>query len=134
MSENNHRPIPITVLSILLLFFGVFAFVGSLFVWGECFILRCPSGIDLAFPVTDILVNAPASILTAAGLWKLKRYGYLGSYFVAGFYVYASVHIFVRLAQGGQPCPLEIVAPQVLAVLVGVALLVYPNRYRRRFR
>ncbi|MFC2031339.1 hypothetical protein ACFLWA_11515, partial [Chloroflexota bacterium] len=83
MPENRRRPMPLTVLSILLVVFGVFAFVGSVFVWGECFILRCPEGTDLTFPVTDILVNAPASILTAAGLWKLKRYGYLGSYFVA---------------------------------------------------
>ena len=134
MTENRHRPLPITVLSILLLLFGVFAFVGSVFVWGECFVLQCPPGADLAFPVTDILVNAPASILTAAGLWRLKRYGYLGSYFVAGFYIYASVHIFVGLAQGGSSYPLEIIAPQVLAVLVGIALLVYANRYRERFR
>ena len=130
MPENRRRPMSLTVLSVLLVVFGVFAFVGSVFVWGECFILRCPEGTDLAFPVTDILVNAPASILTAIGLWRLKRYGYLGSYFVAGFYIYASVHIFVGVVQGGPPFPVEIVVPQVLAVVVAIALLVFPNRYR----
>ena len=133
MSENHGRPLPLSVLSILLVVFGLFAFVGSVFVWGECFILRCPPGTDLTFPVTDILVNAPASILTAAGLWRLKRYGYVGSYFVAGFYIYASVHIFVGVTQGGPPYPLEIVAPQVLGVLAAIGLLIFPDRYRERF-
>ena len=46
MAENHRRPLPITVLSILLLIFGVFVFVGSVFVWGQCFILRCPEVTD----------------------------------------------------------------------------------------
>lgn len=127
------RPVPITVLSILLFLFGLFAFVGSLFLWGQGFILRAPEGTNIAFPVTDILVNAPASIVTAIGLWKLTRVGYLASYFVAGFYVYASVYIFVEVAQAGPPYPIEILLPQVLAVLVAGGLLVYPTRYRHRF-
>ena len=131
--ENAERPLPITVLSILLFIFGVFAFVGSVFLWGEGFILQAPEGADLAFPITDILVNAPASIVAAFGLWRLKRYGYLAGFFVAGFYIYASVYILLEVIQGGAPYPAEIIVPQVLAVLVAVGLLIYPDRYRHLF-
>jgi ABC-type Na+ efflux pump permease subunit len=131
--EHAGRPAPITALSILLFLFGLFAFVGSAFMWGEGFILQFPEGVNYGFPVTDILVNASASIVAATGLWRLKRYGYLASYFVAGFYVYASVYIFVEVIQTGPPYPMEIVAPQALAVLVAIGLIVYPERFRERF-
>lgn len=135
MTEKNlKRPLPITILSLLLFIFGVFAFVGSAFLWGEGFILTAPEGVDLAFPITDIVVNAPASILAALGLWKLRRYGYLASYFVAGFYIYASVYIFLEVAQDGPAYPVELMAPQVLAVLVAVGLLIFPERVRHLFR
>jgi hypothetical protein len=132
--QNPGRPLPITVLSSLLFLFGIFAFVGSVFLWGQGLILQAPEGVDVAFPLTDILVNAPASIIAAVGLWRLKRFGYPAAYFVAGFYIYASVYIFVEVAQGGPPYPIEIVVPQVLAVLVAVGLLIYPEHYRDRFR
>ena len=132
--ETAQRPGSITLLAIVLLLFGIFAFVGSLFVWGEGLFFAVPPWIDLAFPITDLLVNAPASIIAATGLWTMRRYGYLASYFVAGFYIYASVHIFVGVFQAGSPYALEILVPQVLAVIVAVALLVFPNRYRDQFR
>ena len=132
--EIARRPLPITVLSILLLLFGLFALFGSLFLWGQGFILQAPPQVDVAFPITDVLVNAPASILAAIGLWRLKRFGFLAAYFVAGFYVYASVYIFVEVFQGGPPYPVEILVPQILAVLVAVGLIVYPERYRDRFQ
>lgn len=132
--ESAKRPLSITVLAIVLLLFGIFAFAGSLFLWGQGFILQAPEGVDLAFPITDILVNAPASILAAIGLWTLRRFGYLASYFVAGFYIYASVYIFIEVITGGPPYPIEIVIPQVLAVLAAVALLILPDRHRARFR
>ena len=69
---HTRRPAPITVLSILLFLFGLFAFVGSAFMWGEGFILQFPEGVNYGFPVTDILVNASASIVAATGLWRLK--------------------------------------------------------------
>lgn len=118
-------PVGIKVLSIILFLFSLLAFFGSLFLWGEGFLFTFPDGVDLGFPVTDILVNAPASLIAAIGLWRLKRYGYVVSQFVAGFYVYASVEIFVHVLQAGPPYPMEIVGPQVLAVAVGVVLVVY---------
>ncbi len=117
--------LPVRILAVLLFLFGLFAFFGSLFLWGEGFLLRFPEGVDYRFPIADILVNAPASILAAVGLWKLRRYGYVAAQFVAGFYTYASVEIFVEVAQGGPPYALEIVVPQVLAVAVAFALVFY---------
>jgi len=133
MTKKAKSPIPIKILAILLFSFGLFAFFGSVFLWGEGFVLNPPEGVDLAFPVTDILINAPASIIAAVGLWKMKQWGYAASQFVAGFYVYASVEIFVHVTQEGPPYLLEIVVPQVLAVLAAVALVVYLWRIRGRF-
>ena len=119
------RPWPLTVLAVLLFLFSFLAFFGSLFLWGEGFLFQFPAGVDLTFPVTDILVNAPASMVAAIGLWKCKRYGYVASQFVAGFYVYASVEIFMRVIQGDLPNTLAILVPQILAVLVAFGLVFY---------
>ena len=131
--KNKTRPWPVTTLAILLFLFSLLAFFGSLFLWGEGFLLQFPAGVDLAFPVTDILVNAPASFIAAIGLWKLKKYGYVVSQFVAGFYIYASVEIFVHVIQAGPPYAMEIVAPQVLAVLVAIGLVFYLWRIQTLF-
>ena len=123
--DSKARPWPVTTLAILLFLFILLAFLGSLFLLGEGFLLQFPKDVDLAFPITDILVNAPASFIAGIGLWKLKKYGYIASQFVAGFYIYASVEIFVHVIQAGPPYAMEIVAPQVLAVLVAVGLVFY---------
>jgi len=127
-------PLPVKILAVLLFLFGLLAFFGSLFLWGEGFILQFPKGVDYSFPVADILVNAPASILASIGLWRLKGYGYVASQLAAGLYIYASVKIFVEVAQGGPPYPLEIIGPQVLAVLVAIGLIFYLWRVRDLFR
>jgi hypothetical protein len=113
--------------------FGLFAFFGSLFMWGEGFLLSFPEGVDYRFPVTDILVNTPASMVAAIGLWGMRRYGYLASQFVAGFYIYASVEIFVEVLQTGPPYPLEIIGPQLVAVAVAIILVVYLWRIQDKF-
>ena len=133
MIEKAKPPLPVKILAILLFLFGLFAFFGSVFLWGEGFILRPPADTDLGFPITDILVNTPASIAAAVGLWQMRQWGYTASQFVAGFYIYASVEIFVHVAQDGPPYAVEIVAPQVLAGLVAIALLAYLWRIRDRF-
>ena len=127
-------PPTIKVLSILLLLFGLFAFFGSLFMWGEGFLFSFPEGVDYRFPVADLLVNAPASLLAGVGLWRMRRWGYAVGYFVAGFYLYASVEIFVDVIQAGPPFPVAIVVPQALAVAVAVALVFTLGRMRDRFR
>ena len=134
MSENmNKVPTPVRVLAILLFLFSLLAFFGSLFMWGEGFLLQFPEGADYRFPITDILVNAPASMVAAIGLWGMKRYGYVAAQLVAGFYIYASVEIFVEVVQSGPPYAIEIVLPQVMAVALAVALVVYLWRIQERF-
>jgi hypothetical protein len=133
MTNKTKSPITVKILAVFLFLFGLLAFLGSVFLWGEGFILNSPADVDLAFPITDILVNAPASIAAAIGLWKMRQWGYVTSQFVAGFYVYASVEIFVHVAQAGPPYAVEIVVPQVLAVLVAIALVAYLWRIRGQF-
>ena len=131
---GQSTPLSLRILSIVLVLFGLLAFFGSASLWGQGFILHPPEDVALAFPITDMLVNAPASIVAAVGLWKLKRYGHRAAYFVAGFYIYASVYIFVEVAEGGPPYAVEILVPQVLAVLAAIALLIVPERCRERFQ
>jgi len=127
------RPTGVSVLAIVLLLFSAFAFFGSLFMWGEGFLFSFPPGADYRFPVTDILVNAPASLIAAIGLWKIRQWGYVAAQFVAGFYVYGSVEIFVMVIQHGPPFPIEIVIPQIAAVIVAAFLVFYLWRVRARF-
>ena len=127
------RPTGVSVLAIVLLLFSAFAFFGSLFMWGEGFLFSFPPGADYRFPVTDILVNAPASLIAAIGLWKMRQWGYVAAQFVAGFYVYGSVEIFVMVIQHGPPFPIEIVIPQIAAVIVAAFLVFYLWRVRARF-
>lgn len=138
-STDRQIPVGVRVLAVLYALVGTFALAGSLFLWGEGFLFSFPAGVDLAFPVTDILVNAPASFVAAVGLWNMRRYGYVAAQFCAGFYLYASVHIFVSLAQSTATPPGEIAAiavPQVVAVLMAaasvIALWPVQDRFVRR--
>ena len=134
MSEMKvTSPLPIKILAFLLFVFGSLAFVGSLFLWGEGFLPHFPKGVDYSFPIADLLVNAPASILAAIGLWKLKRYGFVASQFCAGFYVYASVMIFTLIGQGDLPASIEIILPQALAILLAILLIFYLWRVQDLF-
>ena len=130
----KETPMPVRILAVLLFLFGLFAFFGSLFMWGEGFILDPPPDADIAFPLTDILVNAPACLVASYGLWRLKRFGYPASQFVAGFSIYASVYIIAEVFQAGQPYPMEILLPQVAAVLTAVLLVTYLYPIRDLFQ
>jgi hypothetical protein len=130
---KSRSPIPLRILSIVLFIFSLFAFFGSLFMWGDGFLPAFPQGVDYRFPVTDLLVNVPASMIAAIGLWGIKRYGFMASQFVAGFYIYASVEIFVDVVQTGPPFALEILIPQLFAVIVAVILVVYLWRIKELF-
>jgi hypothetical protein len=133
-TDVHTRPlIPVRILAISLFLISLFAFFGSLFMWGEGFLLSFPEGADYRFPITDILVNTPASMIAAIGLWRMRWYGYVASQFVAGFYIYASVEIFVEVVQTGPPFPIEIVVPQVFAVAVAVILVLYLWRIQGMF-
>ena len=132
-AQHKARPTGVSVLAIVLFLFSLFTFFGSLFMWGDGFLLSFPPGVDYHFPVTDILVNAPASFIAAIGLWKMRQWGYVAAQFVAGFYIYASVEIFVLVIQQGPPFPIEIVIPQVAAVVTALFLVFYLWQVRARF-
>ena len=53
---------------------------------------------------------------------------------MAGFYIYASVEIFVDVIQNGPPYPPEIIAPQIAAVGVAAALVLYLRRVHTLFQ
>lgn len=108
--------------------------MGSIFLWGEGFILTFPKGVDYTFPITDIIVNAPAALIAAIGLWRMKKYGYVASQFFAGFGIYASVEIFIKVVQGSLPYSPEILIPQMFAVLLSMVLVIYLWRINEEFK
>ena len=132
-TKSNTTPVAVKVLAGVLFLFGLVAFFGSLLLWGQGFILRPPASMDLSYPVTDILVNAPACLVAAVGLWHCRAYGYIASQFVAGVFIYASVEIFVQVAQGSLAKDVAILLPQVLAVAVALLLVFYLWRIRAIF-
>jgi hypothetical protein len=101
--------------------------------WGEGFLFSFPSGPDYRFPITDILVNAPACFISAVGLWRGRRFGYITAQFAAGLFVYASVEIFVMVFQEPPPYPLEILIPQIFAVIAAYFLVFYLWRFHNLF-
>ena len=135
MAVDTHTATPwlVKTLALLLILFGIFAGMGSLFLWGQGFLFAFPRDIPLATPIADFFINFPASVLAGVGLWRMRRFGYVAAQFVAGFYLYASVLIFVEMFQGELPSSPEIWGPQGLAVLVGLALVVYLWPLRDRF-
>jgi len=130
---HKQQPTSLTVLAVTFFLFGVLAFIGSFFLWGQGMILSFPEDIDLGLPAADILVNAPASILCAVGLWQRRRWGVYMLWFCAGFYLYASVEIFAHYAQLGELYKMEIVLPQTAAVLVGAAGMIIGWKKRDLF-
>ncbi|NBV13450.1 MAG: hypothetical protein EBS07_05185 [Sphingobacteriia bacterium] len=57
-----------------LLFFttGLFAFVGSLFCWGEGWLFEQTNLLNIILPLADLILTAPLSILTAYGIASQK--------------------------------------------------------------
>lgn len=131
-STAIERPISVTILGYILILVGIFAFVGSVLLWGEGFILDPLPDTELVFPITDILINTPASIIAGIGLLKVKKWGKMMAWFVSGFYIYASVEIFVQVLQEGD-FPLEIIVPQVFAVIVAILLMRVTVQYEEVF-
>ena len=124
MSSNEQKNLCwVKPLAGLLIVLGLFAAVGSLSLWGQGFLFAFPKDIKLASPMADFFINFPASVLAGIGLWRMKKWGYVAAQFVSGFYIYASVLIFVDMFQGALPATPEIWAPQTLAVLIGLALV-----------
>ena len=120
------------VLGIIFILFGLLAIGGSLILWGEGFYLQFPPGVDLSLTTADIFINGPASILTGIGLWKKRKWGFASAWFTAGFYIYASVEIFVWAIQEGAPSP-AIIIPQALAVMAAVLVMVMTWKKRDSF-
>ncbi len=133
MATNGSTPWLIKVLAGLLILLGLFAGVGSLLLWGQGFLFAFPADIPLASPMADFFINFPLSVLAGVGLWGMRKYGYVAAQIVAGFYLYASMLIFVDMFQGRLPASPEIWGPQAFAVLIALALIFYLWPQKEKF-
>ena len=67
MEPQYHLPIGVRILAGVLFLFGLFAFIGSLFMWGKGFLLSFPPGVDYRFPsLTSWSMPRPVSSLQLA--------------------------------------------------------------------
>ncbi len=123
VSKTSKTPVWVKILAGLLILLGVFAGMGSLFLWGQGFLFAFPKGVKLASPIADFFINFPLSVIAGLGLWRMKMFGFIAAQFVAGFYIYASVLIFVDMFQGALPLSPEIWTPQLLAVVIALVLV-----------
>lgn len=126
-------PLMVKVLAVILILFGLFAGAGSLMLWGQGFLFAFPKDVSLATPMADFFINFPVSVLAGVGLWHMRFYGYIAAQFAAGFYIYASVLIFIDMLQVKLPLSPEIWVPQTAAVIVGLLLVFFLWRVRDRF-
>lgn len=131
---DGSTPWLVKLLAGLLILLGIFAGAGSLLLWGQGFLFTFPADIPLASPIADFFINFPLSILAGIGLWRMRQYGYVAAQIVAGFYIYASVLIFVEMFQGELPLSPEIWGPQTFAVLIGLALIFYLWPLKTKFK
>jgi hypothetical protein len=132
--KNTYNVIIVRTLAVILFMIGVFAFVGSIFLWGKGFILDFPKDVDYVFPITDLLINVPTSIIAAIGLWRNKKYGYVASQIFSGFGLYASVEIFVKVFQGNLVNSAEIMIPQIITVILALILIMYLWKIKDDFK
>lgn len=132
-NRSKKSPWILRFLAIVLVLFALGALWGGLTLYGTGSVLAAPEGVNIGLPVADILVNAPASLLTAVGLWGLFSWGVVMAWFTAGFYLYASVEIFAHYLVEGPPYDPAIFLPQALAILVAFALLITSWLYRHLF-
>jgi hypothetical protein len=120
----------IQAIALILMFFGLLAFIGSLFMWGEGFILPIKMGLDYSYAIPDILINAPISIIAAIGLWNKRNIGFIFANIIAGIYVYVSTNILVRVLQSGTPYIFSLLFPPIISIgLMGLILIIiWKNR------
>jgi len=133
MDAKGSTPWVIKVFSIQLIVLGGFAGLGSLMLWGQGFLFAFPKDVPLASPMADFFINSPLSVLAGIGLWRMRQFGYVTAQIVAGFYIYASVLIFVDMFQGRLPSSPEIWGPQAYAVLMGLGLIFCLWPLRKQF-
>lgn len=133
MDAKGSTPWVIKFFSIQLIVLGGFAGLGSLMLWGQGFLFAFPKDVPLASPMADFFINFPLSVLAGIGLWRMRQLGYITAQIVAGFYIYASMLIFVDMFQGRLPAGPEIWGPQAYAVLMGLGLIFCLWPLRKQF-
>ncbi len=67
--------------------------MGALYRWGDGSIFDAPPGTDLQLFITDLVVTAPLTIISAMGFFKLKKWVLVVGIFTAGILIYGSVSV-----------------------------------------
>lgn len=117
------------ILSISLYLTGIFAIVGSLYTWGDGWIFTAPDGTDFQLYITDMLVTAPATIISGIGFQKLKKWVIVSGIFTSGILIYGSALVYVDVILNGAPYLLKLILPPIFGIGLSIAIIYWVKKY-----
>jgi hypothetical protein len=104
---------------------GIFAVVSGVYTWGDGWLLAQTDLGRALIPWGDVLLAAPLSLLTAAGLARGARWGRPLGLVTSGAYLLGSVLVWVSVAWVGPPYPWTLVFPPFAGLLLSVGFFVW---------
>jgi cytochrome c oxidase subunit IV len=114
--------------SIIFFATGIFAILGSLYTWGDGPILEQTNLLNVLIPWGDLLITGPLSLVTALGLLKQKRWGFILATMTCGIYIFGSTLVFICLVWNKAPYPIQLVLPPLAGILIGLSYPVWLTR------
>ncbi|WP_371805315.1 hypothetical protein [Candidatus Lokiarchaeum ossiferum] len=117
------------ILSISLYLTGIFAIVGALYRWGDGPIFNAPAGTDLQLYITDMLITAPATIISGIGFQKLKKWVVISGIFTSGILIYGSALVYVDVILNGAPYLLKLIIPPIFGISLSIAIMIWVKKY-----
>ena len=114
-----HNLIDSKVFGWLFLFTGIFSFISSLFAWGNGWLFSINSIEYILIPWADLIAIGPLSIVSAYGIFKMKKWRIKFGTLTSGAYIYSSVLVFIIILWHGKPYPIKLVIPSISGFLIG---------------
>lgn len=136
IQETNHFHSRLSpkIISLFLLFTGVFAFFGSLYSWGSGFIFLVPAGPDFILIITDLIITAPISLIASYNLWNQRKWCIYLNWLVAGLYIYGSTAVYVMLFQQGPPFQAGLLLPPIFGFGFSFILIIWSLNNKNYFK
>lgn len=110
---------------------GIFAFIGSIYTWGNGFLFTTPNGTDVSVYIADFLITFPLSILAGIGIWNNKHWGLYLGWITSGVYIYGSILVYAMVFQQGTPYALHLMIPPIFGISISIGYIVWS---RKKFR
>jgi len=132
---SKYKLISYRIFSLLFFTTGLFAFVGSLFCWGEGWLFEQTNLLNIILPLADLILTAPLSILTAYGIASQKYWGIYLGIFTSGIYSLGSILVFILVIWNGSPYPLQLIIPPIFGLSISILYVIWVlKNYKIKFK